>query len=92
MDPLLHTEKEIRSTSAHFSEQSENEVLGAVKSSRKGLTQEEAERRLNMYGENTMQRKKAFCAFEAASFTGQRPYCFGLTDVKCCAVYHRVYC
>ena len=56
----MHTEKEVQTSSAHFSEQPEEEVLKTAKSSRKGLTEEEAKRRLGLYGENTVEQKKHF--------------------------------
>ena len=56
----MYTDKKIVSNSGHFSEQSEAEVFGILKSSKKGLTQEDAERRLKAYGKNMIQRKKHF--------------------------------
>ena len=56
----MRTDKKITPGSGYFAEQSEDEVFGALKSSKKGLTQQEAERRLKIYGKNTIQRKKHF--------------------------------
>ncbi len=60
MEPVLRTGKDISSQAGHFSEHSESEVLGVLRTSLKGLTQREADTRLGKYGENTMQRKKRF--------------------------------
>ena len=56
----MHTDKKIVTNSGHFSGQSESEVFGTLKSSKKGLTQEEAERRLKVHGKNTTQRQRHF--------------------------------
>ncbi|MCY4577064.1 MAG: cation-transporting P-type ATPase [Candidatus Kaiserbacteria bacterium] len=60
MEPVLRTGKDISSKAGHFSEHSESEVLGTLRTSLKGLTQREADMRLEKYGENTVQRKKHF--------------------------------
>ena len=60
MEPVLHTNKDISSTSGYFSEHSESEVLRILKASQKGLTQREADLRLEIYGKNTLQHKKHF--------------------------------
>ena len=60
VDPLLRTDKKIVTNSGHFSGQSEIEVFGVLKSSKKGLAQEEAERRLKIYGKNTIQHQRHF--------------------------------
>ena len=60
MEPVLRTGKDISSQAGHFSEYSENEVLKTLRSSHKGLTQQEADARLKKYGGNTVQRKKRF--------------------------------
>ena len=56
----MRTGKDISSQAGHFSEHSESEVLGVLRSSLKGLTQREADIRLGKYGENTVQRRKRF--------------------------------
>ena len=60
VEPVLHTGKDISSKAGHFSEYSEGEVLKTVRSSKKGLTQQEANTRLETYGQNKIQHKKRF--------------------------------
>ena len=60
VEPVLHTGKDISSQAGHFSEYSEEEVLKALRSSKKGLTQQEVNTRLETYGQNKIQRKKHF--------------------------------
>ena len=60
MEPVLHTGKDISSQAGHFSEYSEDEVLRTLQSSKKGLTQQEVNKRLEKYGKNKIQRKKYF--------------------------------
>lgn len=60
MEPVLRTGKDISSQAGHFSEYSEDEVLKTLRSSKKGLTQQEANIRLEKYGQNKIQRKKRF--------------------------------
>ena len=60
MEPVLRTDKDISSQAGHFSEYSESEVLRTLQSSQKGLTQREVDKRLEKYGENTVQHKKRF--------------------------------
>ena len=60
VEPVLHTGKDISSQAGHFSEYSEGEVLKTFKSSKKGLTQQEVNTRLETYGQNKIQRKKYF--------------------------------
>lgn len=43
-----------------FAEQSEKEVLGSLRTSHRGLSQAEAEKRLKRYGYNTVEKKKRF--------------------------------
>ena len=59
----MRTDKNISTQAGHFAEQSEKEAFGILKSSRKGLTQDEAERRLKLYGKNTIEKKRHFVLF-----------------------------
>ena len=43
-----------------FADRSEKEVFETLRSSKKGLSEEEVQRRLSRYGENVMRRKKRF--------------------------------
>lgn len=60
MEPSTRTGKDISSQAGHFSEYSEGEVLKTLRSSKKGLTHQEANARLKTYGQNEIQRKKHF--------------------------------